>query len=250
MGDDPARAVHECGSEKSIGCSGWVKLSQPNQNSAIKAVLDAPLSEPMNLVLAIRTEDAEDGNHTMGCFSKIRLGISAAGDKLSKPRGRVPENRQRARELQPDEIARARLATEYLSKLPLLLFPPEGGLYLRPSKDGPVVAALDNVVPPFVQKILGKVEIADDEASPFEFAMAVALSDRPTTWGDAKPQNCIAFSGWTKVERKFQLHDIKVELEDVYKYPLTLQLAIRLPSGSDTVPASSYWRKIIIAWED
>ncbi len=250
MGDDPITAIHESNYEPNTGCSGWVKLTQPHQKKTIKVTLNAPLDGPMNLVVATRLEESGDGNFTTACFSGIRMSISIGGEEFSRPRGRVPEGRQRARELTQNELCYARLATDYPSRLPLLILPTEGGLYLRPSSNGIVVAALDGVIPPYVKKILGKVEVADEDSSPFELSMAVALPDRPTIWRDNGPENCIAFSEWKKVERKSQLHDINLDLNDICKYPLTLQLAIRLSSKSKAAPASAHWRKLIIAWED
>jgi hypothetical protein len=137
----------------------------------------------------------------------------------------------------------------YPSELPLMLFPREGGMFLRPSKMGAVVAVLDEVFPPFARRATGYVEVAHEEASPFEFAMALARSDQPGDWTSETPAHCLAFSGWRRVEEKFKLHEIVLEMTQLAVVPFSLNLAIRLPHGSSDSPANAFWRKLVFAWD-
>src|SRR6185436_18693625 len=97
--------------------------------------------------------------------------------------------------------------------LPLLLFPPEGeGLFLRPSTSGTVVASLPWAFPPFARKVVGSVEIAHEESSPFEFAIALTRPAETLHWVDDEPSDYVAFSGWLRVDDKFRLHDVTAEV--------------------------------------
>jgi hypothetical protein len=126
----------------------------------------------------------------------------------------------------------------------------DGGIFLRPSARGPVIAAIDGGFPAFAQELRAQVEIAHDEASSFEFAMALTLPDADLTWKTAGPRNSIAFSGWIRVDEKFNLHDIKIKLVEKMALPLTITLGIRLPRGSSPVPANAFWRKLSFYWEE
>jgi hypothetical protein len=157
--------------------------------------------------------------------------------------------RLRSRDCLPEDFGRARLAVNYPSELPLMLFPREGGLFLRPSEIGPVVAVLDETFPPFARRATGSVEIAHREASSFEFALALGRPDQPTDWTSERPAHCLAFSGWRRVEEKFKLHEIALEMKQLVAIPLGLHLAIRLPPGSSASPANAFWRKLEFAWD-
>jgi hypothetical protein len=155
----------------------------------------------------------------------------------------------RAIECSPQDFARARLGNSYPSELPPLLFPREGGLFLRPSGMGPVTVVLDHCFPSFARRAVAYVEIAHDEASPFDFAMALTRSDQTADWSSDIPSNCIAFSGWHRVEDKFKLHEIALEMEQIAMIPFTVNLAIRLPAASSASPSNAFWRKLVFEWD-
>ena len=147
-------------------------------------------------------------------------------------------------------LVKARSASSPSSRpIPLLLYPPEGGIFLRPSKAGPVVAVLERTFPPFARQVIGYTEVAHEEASPFEFAMALSQPGQPADWRTEMPGNCLEFSGWKRVDEKFQLHEIALENRQLTKAALDVNLAIRLPRRSEPSPANAYWRKLVFAWD-
>jgi GT2 family glycosyltransferase len=161
-----------------------------------------------------------------------------------------PSPSVRARECSREELRSASLATPYPSVLPLMLFSHESGLFLRPSEMGPTVAALRNVFPPFARRVAGYVEIAHEDASPFEFAIALTRPDVPADWRGATPSDCLAFSGWKRVEEKFKLHEIELEMNRLIKFSPVVNLAVRLPPGSHPSPANAFWRRLVISWDE
>src|SRR5262249_16641642 len=140
----------------------------------------------------------------------------------------------------------------YKSELPLLLFPKEheGGIFIRPSLAGPVVAAIRYGFPAFAREVLARVEIAHDEASPFEFAMALTPSHAEVNWRGSGPPNALAFSGWVRVKEPFKLHDIKLRLREPVPAPLSISMAVKLPRGSKPSPSNAYWRSLTFSWEE
>lgn len=157
--------------------------------------------------------------------------------------------RPRAFECSPEDFACARLGVSHPSELPLMLFPREGGLFLRPSEMGPVTAVLDDCFPPFARRAVGFVEIAHEEASPFDFAMALTRSDQIADWSSEAPANCIAFSGWCRVADRFRLHEISLEMKQLAAISFTVNLAIRLPRTSNVSPSNAFWRKLVFEWD-
>jgi GT2 family glycosyltransferase len=238
---EPALAVEQAPS------SGWCRLSHPHQSRDIEIQLPTPSSVSMNLILAVRSATQET---TTGCFSSILIKRLLTAENANRPRSGAPAERLRARECAPEEFARAELVTAYESPLPLMLLPPEGGIFLRPSVHGPVVATLSEVFPPFARRAIGYAEIAHDEASPFEFAMALTRPGEPIVWRKDAPDNYLEFSGWKRVEDTFQLHEIALENKHITRQPLALSLAIRVPKGSKPAPANAFWRRVIIAWDE
>jgi hypothetical protein len=98
--------------------------------------------------------------------------------------------------------------------------------------------------------LIGRVEIAHDAASPFEFALALMPPSSQIEWAGEKPPNSLAFSGWVRVDDTFRLHDVTVALRDLTASPLHIAFAIRLPPGSSASPASSFWRKFVLVWDE
>lgn len=244
---DPTLAVEQAGRSTMGGSNGWYMLSRPYQTREISVQLPTPSTSSMNLILAARSVS---GKAMTGCFSNIVINRLLAADQAIRPRTNAPPARLRARECTREEFARAQLATEYESPLPLMLIPPEGGIFLRPSTKGPVVAMLTEFFPAFARRAIGYAEIAHDEASPFEFAMALTRPGDPIDWRREAPKNYIEFSGWKKVEEKFQLHEVVLENRHIVRMPLVLSLAVRVPKGSKPTPANTFWRRLVVAWDD
>ena len=246
---EPSLAVEQADSNRQDGNSGWKLLSLPHQSRRIEVRLPAPSSTAMNLVVAVRPALGQQRKATMGCFSEISVKRLLGAEQARRPRIGAPPTQLRARECSPEEFAGAQLITNYPTLLPLLLIPPEGGLFLRPSKKGAVVAVVERCFPPFARQAIGYVEIAHEEASPFEFAMALTNPGQPADWRTETPRNCIEFSGWKRVEEKFQLHEIVLENRQLAKVPLDLNFAIRLPRRSEPSPANAFWRKLVFTWD-
>jgi GT2 family glycosyltransferase len=246
---EPALAVEQADSNRQDGNSGWTLLSLPYQSRRIEARLPAPSSTTMNLVVALRPALGHQQKGTTGCFSEISVKRLLGAEQARRPRIGPPPTQLRARECTREEFAGAKLITNYPSLLPLLLFPAEGGLFLRPSKTGPVVAVAERIFPPFARQAIGYVEIAHEEASPFEFAMALSNPGESADWRTEIPRNCVEFSGWKRVEEKFQLHEIVLEKKQSAKVPFDLNFAIRLPRRSEPSPANTFWRKLVFMWD-
>ncbi|WP_119389761.1 DUF6212 domain-containing protein [Taklimakanibacter lacteus] len=250
MNLDPALAIAGAGRKPGAGSSGWCLLSLPNESREVEARLSEPSSSAMNLVIAVRPVSRDGGRSATACFSNIKLRRLLGAEQTTRPRSRVLQTRQRAREFTPEDYAHAKLVTNHPSTLPTLLFPREGGIFLRPNTKGPVVAVLSDSFPPFARRLIGYVEIAHEEASPFEFAMALTRPDQLADWRTETPRNCHEFSGWKRVTEKFQLHEIVLENRQMAKVPFDLNLAIRLPKGSSPAPANAFWRKLVLTWDE
>jgi len=68
-------------------------------------------------------------------------------------------------------------------------------------------------------------------------------------WKHDAPVGALAFSGWTRVSRPFELHDLKVSIREIDRKWLTIYLAIRLPRGSKPTPSNAFWRKLLLLWD-
>ena len=246
---DPVLAASSALRDRQDGSSGWAKVSVPFKPKVIEARLSAASSVPMNLVLAVRAESAKS-KPVLGCFSGLIVRTSIEDRMRRRPRLGPPPHKLRARPWTEWERRNARLTTNFESDLPLLLFPKEleGGIFLRPSTAGPVVAAIERGFPEFAREIWAKVEIAHDEASAFDFAMALTLPQSNLTWRDGGPKNAVAFSGWIRVEEKFKLHDIKLRVREQIPTPLTISIAVRLPRGAKPNPSNAFWRSLTFFW--
>jgi hypothetical protein len=113
-----------------------------------------------------------------------------------------------------------------------------------------VVAALRWGFPPFARGVVATVEIAHEDASPFEFAMALSRPDEVLRWSGDRPDNHLAFSGWLKVVQPFEQCDLSMEIKALVRTHLSINLAVRLPAGSKPSPANAFWRKLVITWND
>ena len=247
---DPLLAAKSALKERKDGASGWIRVSNPYRPTVLEAHLATPSSIPMNLVLAVRSP-AANSKPVLGCFAGIIVRTSIEDRVTRRPRLGPPPYKLRARPWIESERMSARLVTEYKSELPLLLFAKEteGGIFIRPSAAGPVVAVIKNGFPAFAREVLAKVEIAHDEASAFDFAMALTLPHSPLNWRAAGPRNPVAFSGWIRVEEKFKLHDIKLRVRELIPTPLSISMAVRLPRGSNPNPSNAFWRSLVFFWD-
>jgi glycosyltransferase involved in cell wall biosynthesis len=239
-------------SSAAVATSGWMTLSDEYWPKPLSVSLAAAAKEALTIVLAVRMPAGKStAKTTLGCFSYIKLTKWVDVDGLRRPRIDAPPNRKRAFPLSQDQMRSAVLATSYPSAYPLLSPAPDNdGLVLRPSAYGIVVATLAWVFPPLARQAVASVEIADDDASPFEFAMALGRPDEALQWTQGDPSNALAFSGWVRVENKFELHKVTAQLAQVTRMHLSVSIAVRLPPGSIPLPAQSIWRKIVITWEE
>jgi len=247
---EPAIAVQAAKRSPAEGSSGWCSVSHPFTPRKLEAVFSAPSDRPLNLILAIRPK-GEAPNAVLGCFSTLGLNVSLGKRARHRPRQGPPPTKRRARALARAEIGKARLISRTPSELPLLLLDPgDGGIFLRPTKHGPTVALMENGFPSFARGLIGRVEIAHESASPFEFALALVPTSPAIEWAGEKPPNCLAFSGWVRIDDTLKLHDIAVTLRDLSAIALHIAFAIRLPPGSSASPASSFWRKFVLVWDE
>lgn len=252
-GTDPIAAARQATDEPGEGSSGWQEVAHAFKTRRIEARFSLPGSTTQNIVLAVRNKDATSPNPTLGCFSWLVVSKSLGAESRSQHRPRLgpPPKQQRAREWSDEERRTAKLVTAYQSPLPLLLFPShDEGLFLRPSTAGKVIANLPWAFPPFARRVIANVEIAHEEASPFEFAMALSPTEEQLLWTGDAPKNSLAFSGWLRVERKFELHQLRMEIRELVRSHLSISLAIRLPRGSQPAPANAYWRKLLLVWDE
>jgi glycosyltransferase involved in cell wall biosynthesis len=247
---DPVIAVQGAARNPDEGSSGWCAVSRPFVPRKLEAVLSAPSDRPVNLILAVRRKDGES-TAVLGCFSAVGFKVSLGNRAAHRPRLGPPPTKRRARTLAREEIGTPRLLSRYPSELPLLLLDPnDGGIFVRPVEHGPTVATIELGFPSFARGMIGQVEIAHDAASPFEFALALAPASSPIEWSGDKPRNFLAFSGWVRVEETFKLHDVAVTLRDLTASRLHVAFAVRLPPGSRAAPASSFWRKFVLIWDN
>jgi hypothetical protein len=248
---DPILAVKQARSDKTEGASGWCLVARPYEARDIEAAWSVPTNQPMNLILAVRVKGAPAKAATLGCFSYLVRREAIAAVTARRPRIGAPPSRLRSRALTEGELHGAKLINHYRSQHPLLQFSPkEEGMFLRPSAHGIVAVNMPWTFPPFARRLIGYVETAHEDASPFEFAMALTRPGENVTWTGDTPEQCVAFSGWLRVENKFELHTLSVEVREVMRTHLSVNLAIRVPPGSHPIPSQTYWRKLVLAWDE
>jgi glycosyltransferase involved in cell wall biosynthesis len=235
--------------ERGAHRSGWADVSRSQEPRQITVDLGEPTSEPCDILLAVRCGNGNADGRVLGGFSGIRVRqLVEIGSR--HPRLNAPPQRQRTRRLNQDEMKRAALLEKYPSELPLLLVAADnGGIFLRPSTQGPVVGVLHSAFPAFARRVVATVEIAHEEASPFEFALALARPEDKVDWRGNAPVGAMAFSGWTKVSNPFELRDLSVSVREVDRKWLSIHFAIRLPRGSKPAPANAFWRKMVLVWD-
>lgn len=251
MHDDPLVKVGERNLTGSEGCSGWTKFSEPSADLMLEARLSTPTSLPMNLVVAVRKVGGKQ-SPVIGCFECLRVHVALEGRSSRRPRVGPPVHRLRARYWTVDERRSVRAIQSYPSTLPVLLLPKEhaGGIFLRPAKQGPVVAVIEAGFPAFARKLLAQVEIAHEEAPAVEFALALSLPTDKVEWRVDGPKTPVAFSGWIGVEEKFKLHDVSLKVTDQIPMALTISLAVRFPPSARPGPANAFFRNLQFLWDE
>jgi len=228
----------------------WSGVSRPGEPREIAFDLSLPADQPMKLVIALRRREKLAGGKALGMFEGISV-RKALGVRTGRPRLGAPPLHQRARVVEDAELKTAKIVTKRPYDLPpILIAPNRGGLFLRPDSQGPVVASLEWLFPPFARKVVAQVEIAHEDASPLEFSMALVRPEEEIEWRRGAPKGAVAFSGWMRVEENFVLHDLSVALRERIRSHLSLQLGIRVPKGSAAAPANAYFRKLVFVWED
>jgi glycosyltransferase involved in cell wall biosynthesis len=248
---DPFVVAANCKAGEHVGSSGWKRVSTHGSPQQISAEFSLPTTEPMNLLIAAKSRDPISGGQFLVKLNQLKIRRSAGWPSVRRARLGPPPYAQRARAISDGELRKAELVSRYKSERPLLMVDPNNsGIYLRPHKSGPVVAKLPWVFPPFASSVVAQVEIAHEDAGDFEFAMALTRSDESVDWNRDVPAQAKAFSGWVRVHEKFVLQDISVSLSEKMKAHLHLNLAIRLPKGASPAPAHSYWRNLIISWNE
>ena len=250
MHEDPVVAVQSARREQCEASSGWLAIGSGDIPLELTARFSTPSVTSFNLVLALRSRGSRQRS-AFGGFDSIRIKM-ALEERVGRPRlGPLPRGSQ-GRSWTNEERISATLVTNYPSDLPQLLFPKglEDGIFIRPSVHGAVVAAIYGGFPAFARRLLGQVEIAHEEASSFEFAIALTVPDEDLEWRASGPRNAVGFSGWLKVEKKFTLHDISIMLIEQMSSPLTISVAVRLPSGSEPSPANAFWRNLRFFWDE
>jgi GT2 family glycosyltransferase len=244
-------AVAQASRDAAEGSSGWTPVSQPGRRRQIKANLSLPSTQVMNLIVAVRQGTGRRRARALGAFDNISIRRALGWDAIRRPRLSAPRHRQRARIIGQNELGQAKLVTNHPSQLPQILVEPNGeGLFLRPNARGTVAAVLSSIFPPFAKKIIASVEIAHEEASAFDFAMVLTKPGESPNWKRDVSSQVVAFSGWHRVEEKFKHHEISVQVGERMRIPLSLELAIRLPHGSHPMPANTFWRKLVLVWEE
>lgn len=231
--------------------SGWVRVSRPDVKREVIAQLELPSLRPQHLLIAVRCHEQSAKSNALVQVNSIVLRKALAAGRLRRPQVDAPAYRRRAYSLGETEFDRAKLVTPYPSKLPLLLVDKKaGGLFVRPHKKGPVVAVLTDIVPPFAKHVVANVEIAHENASDFEFAIAIFRSDDEPNWNRNFEAHVMKFSGWHRQTDRFTLMQIPLELDQRVKARLSLALAIRVPRGSNPEPANSFFRSVTFQWND
>ncbi|RWI91233.1 DUF6212 domain-containing protein [Mesorhizobium sp.] len=229
--------------------SGWADVRRAREAREIRTTAMLPASGRLDLLLAVRCSGSSRAARVLGGFSGIQIRNAVlAGAK--RPRLSAPQQRQRIRRMSDDELKRATLVTDYPSELPTLLVAGDnGGIFLRPSTHGIVAAALNSAFPAFARSVMATVEIAHEDASPFEFAIALGRPEEKLVWNHDTPTGVLAFSGWTRVSNPFELHELKVSIREIDRKWLTVYLAVRLPRGSKPMPSNAFFRKLLLLWE-
>ncbi len=233
-----------------LASSDWVQLQPDFRSRKITLSLKSPSKAPVTLAICIRhSETKKPVRKTLVSFIGLsRTGYMGLGQPR-RPRIGILPTRQFARALTNEELCSAVLGTAYGGKEKLLEFPTnEKGFLLRPCKEGVVVAVLPWAFPAFAKGVVASVEVAQEDVSPFEFSISLARPSELGEWTFDGPTKSLAFSGWKRVERKFELHELALELDEARRYGLTICAAIRLPAGSAVEPARSFFRKIVLTW--
>lgn len=248
---DPLVELTTAGPGPEPGNSGWTNLTRDFESKLLCARLPVATNADLNLVLGVRRAGGGAKDATLARFSGITVQRSLVLNETQRPRIAAPAARQRARRVGSETLRKAELMTKYESRFPLVQFPnDEEGLLLRPSRKGVVAVSLSHIMPPFSRGVAAFVEVAHEEASPFEFGLLIRAPSSVIDWSTDPPKGGIAFSGWLKVERKFELHKLEARLAEVTLGSHSVCLAVRLPPDSNPIPSQTFWRKLAMFWDD
>ncbi len=248
---DPLVELTTAGPEPEPGSSGWTALTRDFETKILRAGFPAATHADMNLVFGVRRAAGTGKAATLARFSGVTVRRSLVLNETQRPRTAAPAAKQRAHRIANETLRKAELMTHYESRFPLLQFlNDEEGLLLRPSRNGVVAVSLPQIMSPFSRGVAAFVEVAHEEASPFEFGLLIRSPSSIIDWASDPPKGGAAFSGWLKVERKFELHKLEARLAEVTLGSHSVCLAIRLPPDSNPIPSQTFWRKIAIFWDD
>jgi hypothetical protein len=192
---------------------------------------------------------ANGGRSAIVAFQGLAYRQGVDGESIRHPRTAPPRDKQPPRALTNAELDTAIVKSTYQTELPLLLFDRAGGgLFTRPHPQGPVVVLLPDLFPPHATSVSAFVEIAHEEASPFEFGLALLGQGEELQVSRGNPVNAASFSGWTLVSEKFELREIRASVRTISPEYMSIYLMIRLPRGSSPSPANAFWRRVILRW--
>ena len=80
--------------------------------------------------------------------------------------------------------------------------------------------------------------------------MCLTRPDEVVSWVGDEPASALAFSGWLKVERRFELHRLELTVREIVRSHANINIAIRLPEGANPVPSHSFWRRLLLVWDE
>lgn len=249
VGEDPFLAI-ERASTGINGSSGWQRVLEPYAVAEIEAKLEDAANEPMDIVVAIRPAPGTN-SRTLGCFSYLcETLVLCQGALVHRPRRRAPLQHQRARLLEPHELATAKLLTPHRAQYEILSFPKdEPGLLLCPVGKDVSAVSLPWAFPHFARRVVASVEVAHEDALGFRFGMALVRPDQNATWTTKGPDHSVAFSGWHKVSEGFRISKFAVTIPEVTRAYFALHLAVYATSKTHPVPPQTFWRRLVLHWD-
>src|SRR5690606_29807839 len=121
---------------------------------------------------------------------------------------------------------------------------------LRPVAKGANVALIERCFPRFARSLVAEVEIANEEASSFEFSIALGVFGRRVGWNEALPVNQVAFSGWQAVSTRHVKQRIVLTVSSPSSDELDIYLGIRTPVVAKIAPSNTYFRKLTFLWDE
>jgi GT2 family glycosyltransferase len=233
-----------------LGTSGWKPLSKPFFKVPITVELPKPSVSAGTIVVMIR--HGEPSKATDSCLIKLShvcYHVYRGLGPARRPRLGSPPNFSRARLLTSQELRSAYLATQYASQDPLPLFKDgERGFQLLATSGGVTVAIMQWGFPPFARGVVASAELAAEGVGPVEISLGLARPTHLGSWTPDGPSDGIAFSGWRRISRSFELHDVELTIPEPSRHHLAICAAVRLPPGTSPTDALTFWRKFAVKW--